>query len=108
MEDLHWDIEKKMQRSLAMMSDIELKEANSLAGLFQSIVADCKGSLPLFDILVTKSSSLQSQLHSTISVFSSFLDTVQKIADSASATKGNNLTVQDKPAHSPDCSRLQY
>ena len=42
MEDLHRDIEKKMQRSLAMMSDIELKEANSLAGLFQSIVADCK------------------------------------------------------------------
>ena len=42
-----------------------------------------QASSPLISFLLTKSSSLQSQLHSIISTFSSFLDTLQNIAEAA-------------------------
>jgi len=69
------------------------KETNSLAGLFQTIVKDCKGSLPLLDSFLTNSISLQSQLHSTISCFNSFLNSLQQIADCASNTKGSSTSL---------------
>ena len=47
-----------------------------------------QGSLPLLDSFLTNSISLQSQLHSTISCFNSFLNSLQQIADCASNTKG--------------------
>ena len=47
-----------------------------------------QSTFPLLSTLQTKSSSLQSQLNSTISVLSSFLDTLQNIASAASKTKG--------------------
>ena len=45
-------------------------------------------SLPLFELLVTKSNSLQCHLVSTISALSTFLDTLQSLADNASNSKG--------------------
>ena len=82
------------------------EQTSYLSGLFQQIVEDCKvchncysasshkhfntfqGELPLFDEFISKSLKLQSQLVSTVAVFGSFLDTVQKITDAAGNTKG--------------------
>ena len=47
-----------------------------------------QAELPLFDEFLGKSYKLQTQLKATNTVFSSFLDTFQKIADAASNTKG--------------------
>ena len=47
-----------------------------------------QGSLPLVEVLVTRSGALQASLLSTVSALSSFLDSLQTIADAASNTKG--------------------
>jgi len=91
MKNMKKNLNMKINIKEDMMNpDIDWKETNSLAGLFQKIVEDCKNSLPLYDELLTKSSKLQSQLHSITTVFGSFLETVQKIADSAYNSKGSS------------------
>ena len=50
-----------------------------------------QGSFPLFETLVTKSNTLQSQIISTVSCLSSFLDSLQMIADNASNSKGEPI-----------------
>ena len=45
-------------------------------------------SLPLAELLVTRSHTLHLQLVSTASALSSFLDTLQTLADNASNSKG--------------------
>ena len=45
-------------------------------------------SLPLVELLVTRSHTLHLQLVSTASALSSFLDTLQTLADTASNSKG--------------------
>ena len=52
------------------------------------ILSLSQSSLPLLEVLVTKSHCLQVQLVSTISALSSFLDTLQAVADTASNSKG--------------------
>eukprot|EP00090_Calanus_glacialis_P018836 TRINITY_DN29155_c0_g1_i1.p1 TRINITY_DN29155_c0_g1~~TRINITY_DN29155_c0_g1_i1.p1 ORF type:complete len:349 (-),score=87.14 TRINITY_DN29155_c0_g1_i1:418-1464(-) len=81
-------MKKKMEDM--MMAGKDWQEANSLAGLFQKIVEDCKASLPLYEEFLTVSCELSSQLQSTATVFSSFIDTVQRLADSAHNTKGSS------------------
>merc|ERR1711892_1205898 len=71
-----------------MMSAKEWKEANHLAGLFQTIVKDCKSALPLYDEFLVKSGQLHSHLQSTTAVFSSFLDTLQHLSDFMTNTRG--------------------
>ena len=48
-----------------------------------------QAELPLFDEFLAKTGKLQNQLKSTCLAFTSFLDTFQRIADSASNTKGS-------------------
>ena len=47
-------------------------------------------SFPLFETLMTKSNALQCQILSTVSCLSSFLDSLQMIADTASNSKGED------------------
>ena len=64
----------------------------SLPVIRSSILSDLslsQTSLPLLELLVTKSHCLQVQLVSTISALSSFLDTLQAVADTASNSKGD-------------------
>eukprot|EP00092_Neocalanus_flemingeri_P001540 GFUD01001642.1.p1 GENE.GFUD01001642.1~~GFUD01001642.1.p1 ORF type:complete len:701 (-),score=240.25 GFUD01001642.1:116-2218(-) len=71
----------------------ELSEIESLAGLFQQIVEDCKNELPLFDEFIFQTMQLKNSLISTASVFQSFVSTLQKIADAAFNTKGSSTDI---------------
>ena len=48
-----------------------------------------QASLPLYEEFLIKSRELSIQLQSTATVFSSFIDTAQRLADSAHNTKGD-------------------
>jgi hypothetical protein len=64
-----------------------------------------QASLPLYEKFLTVSSELSSQLQSTATVFSSFIDTAQRLADSANSTKGDI----DECKHNGNYNhRLQY
>ncbi|XP_021943395.2 uncharacterized protein LOC110841623 isoform X3 [Folsomia candida] len=56
--------------------------------LFQQIINEMKNCAPLWEDLTARSTKLHSCLRATLQAISSFLDTLQKIADAATATKG--------------------
>ncbi|KAM6979622.1 protein MTSS 1 [Aplochiton taeniatus] len=64
------------------------KECSALGGLFQLIMSDMKASYPVWEDFLTKGAKLQSQLRTTIIVTGSFLDAFQKVADTATGTRG--------------------
>ena len=67
-----------------------------------------QGSFPLFETLVTKSNTLQSQIISTVSCLSSFLDSLQMIAANASNSKGDRIWVFNNKKGSDKCSLFNY
>lgn len=64
------------------------KECSALGGLFQQVVNDMKAGVPHYEDLVNKAAKLHTHLKNTILVLGAFLDSFQKIADSATNTKG--------------------
>ncbi|XP_077362990.1 protein MTSS 1-like isoform X1 [Festucalex cinctus] len=64
------------------------RECSALGGLFQNVIADLKGSYPVWEDFVSKASKLQSQLRTTVVAVTSFLDAFQKVADMATSSRG--------------------
>ncbi|XP_077447130.1 protein MTSS 1-like isoform X1 [Stigmatopora argus] len=64
------------------------RECSALGGLFQNVIADLKGSHPVWEDFVNKASKLQSQLRSTVVAVAAFLDAFQKVADMATGSRG--------------------
>ena len=60
--------------------------SKTLAGIFQTILNDNKRLMPAVDEFIEKSQKLETQLKTTILIFSSFNDSLLKVAE-----KGNNL-----------------
>ena len=60
--------------------------SKTLAGIFQTILNDNKKLMPAVDEFIEKSQKLETQLKTTILIFSSFNDSLLKVAE-----KGNNL-----------------
>ncbi|XP_077405022.1 protein MTSS 1-like isoform X2 [Vanacampus margaritifer] len=64
------------------------RECSALGGLFQNVIADLKGSYPVWEDFVSKASKLQSQLRTTVVAVAAFLDAFQKVADMATSSRG--------------------
>ena len=64
-----------------------------------------QASLPLYEEFLTVSCDLGSQLQSTATLFSSFIDTAQRLADSANNTKGD---IDEGKNNGKYNHRLQY
>ncbi|XP_076259375.1 missing-in-metastasis isoform X2 [Rhynchophorus ferrugineus] len=64
------------------------KESGALGGLFQQIITDMKNGMPLWEDLITKATKLHSSLKATILAVTAYLEAFQKIADSATNTRG--------------------
>ncbi|XP_061616241.1 protein MTSS 1-like isoform X1 [Phyllopteryx taeniolatus] len=64
------------------------RECSALGGLFQNVIADMKGSYPVWEDFVSKASKLQSQLRTTVVAAAAFLDAFQKVADMATSSRG--------------------
>ncbi|XP_059089820.1 protein MTSS 2-like [Tigriopus californicus] len=80
--------------SLSIVIDNDLdKECSALGGLFQQIINEMKVGIPNFEDFVTKASKLHTTLKTTIVVLGSFLDSFQKIADTATNTKGSTRDI---------------
>ena len=60
--------------------------SKTLAGIFQTILNDNKRLMPAVDEFIEKSQKLETHLKTTILIFSSFNDSLLKVAE-----KGNNL-----------------
>ncbi|XP_043195200.1 protein MTSS 2-like [Amphibalanus amphitrite] len=72
-----------------MESIVKDKDAcGVMASLFATIIGDLKGSQPLWEEMVKNASRLHSCLKATLLAISAYLDTFQRIADTASAAKG--------------------
>ncbi|XP_024920708.1 metastasis suppressor protein 1 [Cynoglossus semilaevis] len=69
------------------------RECSGLGGLFQSIIADMKGSYPVWDDFISKASKLQSQLRTTVVMVTAFLDSFQKVADLATNSRGGTRDI---------------
>ncbi|XP_021933252.1 mucin-3A [Zootermopsis nevadensis] len=70
-----------------MEGNIE-RECSALGGLFQQIINDMKNGTPLWEDLVAKATKLHACLRATIQAIAAYLDVFQKIADSATNTRG--------------------
>ncbi|XP_056641071.1 mucin-2 isoform X1 [Diorhabda sublineata] len=64
------------------------RETGALGGLFQQIIQDMKNGMPLWEDFVTKASKLHSSLKATILAVTAYLESFQRIADSATNTRG--------------------
>jgi len=64
------------------------RECAALGGLFQQVVNDMKTGVPHYEDFISKAGKLHGHLKNTILALGSFLDTFQKIADSATNTRG--------------------
>ncbi|XP_050514800.1 protein MTSS 1 isoform X1 [Diabrotica virgifera virgifera] len=64
------------------------RESGALGGLFQQIIQDMKNGMPLWEDFITKATKLHSSLKATILAVTAYLDSFQKIADSATNTRG--------------------
>ncbi|XP_047475040.1 protein MTSS 1-like isoform X3 [Penaeus chinensis] len=64
------------------------RDCSALAGLFQTVVNDMKGSGPMWEDFLSRASKLHHALKSTLVALSAFLDAFQKIADAATGTRG--------------------
>ncbi|MEQ2294482.1 Protein MTSS 2 [Ameca splendens] len=69
------------------MESVE-KECGALGGLFQAIVNDMKSSYPVWEDFSAKATKLHSQLRTTILAAVAFLDAFQKVADTATSSRG--------------------
>jgi len=69
----------------------EPENLSHLSEIFNKIVSECKTTLPLLDDLLSVTVKLESELESVCSVFTSFLDCVQKLRDSAVNTQSTDL-----------------
>ena len=80
----------KSGKKLKLLDQIKTVNQDSTAVIIIIIyfLSSLQVSLPLFELLVTKSNTLQCHLVSTISALSTFLDTLQSLADNASNSKG--------------------
>ncbi|XP_053637640.1 uncharacterized protein mim isoform X3 [Cherax quadricarinatus] len=64
------------------------RDCSALAGLFQMVINDMKGSGPMWEDFLSRASKLHHALKATLAALSSFLDAFQKIADAATSTRG--------------------
>lgn len=64
------------------------KDCSALDGLFQTIMTDMKGSYPVWEDFISKTTKLQSHLRTTVVITGAFLDAFQKVADLATNTRG--------------------
>ncbi|XP_050718409.1 protein MTSS 2-like isoform X3 [Eriocheir sinensis] len=64
------------------------RDCSALAGLFQSVINDMKGSGPMWEDFLTRASKLQHALKAMLVALTSFLDAFQRIADAATNTRG--------------------
>ncbi|XP_066540231.1 protein MTSS 1-like isoform X4 [Hoplias malabaricus] len=69
------------------------KECSALGGLFQTVIADMKGSYPIWEDFISKAGKLQSQLRTTVVAVAAFLDAFQKVADLATSTRGGTRDI---------------
>ena len=67
------------------MIEVEMTEDTSI---IQSIINDLKGSSPLWEDFVSKGAKLHASLRSTAASLETFLDSMMKIADAATSSKG--------------------
>nr|XP_043873526.1 protein MTSS 1-like [Solea senegalensis] len=74
------------------METVMERECSALGGLFQTVIADMKGSYPVWDDFISKASKLQSQLRMTVVVVAAFLDAFQKVADLATNSRGRTAS----------------
>jgi len=70
--------------------DQSLKESKTLAGVFTSLLQECKSFYPSIEEFLQKSSKLESQLRSTLTVFSSFVESFEQIANKTCNMKGGS------------------
>ncbi|XP_058474846.1 protein MTSS 1-like isoform X3 [Solea solea] len=75
------------------METVMERECSALGGLFQTVIADMKGSYPVWDDFISKASKLQSQLRMTVVVVAAFLDAFQKVADLATNSRGGTRDI---------------
>ncbi|XP_042213232.1 serine-rich adhesin for platelets-like [Homarus americanus] len=64
------------------------RDCSALAGLFQMVINDMKGSGPMWEDFLSRASKLHHALKATLVALSTFLDAFQKIADAATSTRG--------------------
>uniref|UniRef100_A0A0P4W6L3 IMD domain-containing protein n=1 Tax=Scylla olivacea TaxID=85551 RepID=A0A0P4W6L3_SCYOL len=64
------------------------RDCSALAGLFQMVINDMKGSGPMWEDFLTRASKLQHALKAMLVALTSFLDAFQRIADAATSTRG--------------------
>ncbi|XP_071532454.1 uncharacterized protein mim isoform X2 [Panulirus ornatus] len=64
------------------------RDCSALAGLFQMVVNDMKGSGPMWEEFLSRASKLHHALKATLVALSTFLDAFQRIADVATNTRG--------------------
>ncbi|CAB3977164.1 metastasis suppressor 1-like [Paramuricea clavata] len=72
------------------MIEGEMAEDTSI---IQSIINDLKGSSPLWEDFVSKGLKLHASLRSTAATLEAFLDSMLKIADAATSSKGASKDV---------------
>ncbi|XP_050292981.1 uncharacterized protein LOC126733634 isoform X2 [Anthonomus grandis grandis] len=65
-----------------------MDKESGLGGLFQQIIMDMKNGMPLWEDLIAKATKLHSSLKATILAVTAYLEAFQKIADSATNTRG--------------------
>ena len=61
--------------------DVDTNNSKSLAGIFRTISSDNKKLEPFIDDFVEKTHKLETQLKSTIVIFSSFIDSFKRISE---------------------------
>ncbi|XP_064099915.1 protein MTSS 2-like isoform X4 [Macrobrachium nipponense] len=64
------------------------RDCSALAGLFQMIINDMKGSGPMWEDFLNRTNKLHHALKSTLVALAAFLDAFQRIADAATNAKG--------------------
>ncbi|XP_063864352.1 protein MTSS 1-like isoform X2 [Scylla paramamosain] len=70
------------------------RDCSALAGLFQMVINDMKGSGPMWEDFLTRASKLQHALKAMLVALTSFLDAFQRIADAATSTRGESQDCQ--------------
>ncbi|XP_048523340.1 flocculation protein FLO11 isoform X3 [Dendroctonus ponderosae] len=68
--------------------ETSIDKESGLGGLFQQIIMDMKNGMPLWEDLIAKATKLHSSLKATILAVTAYLEAFQKIADSATNTRG--------------------
>ncbi|KAL4234255.1 Metastasis suppressor protein 1 [Mactra antiquata] len=64
------------------------KDIGVFGGLFMTIISELRSSPPIWEDFISKATKLHTSLRSTLTAISAFLDAFQKIADSATSSRG--------------------